>query len=329
VLPRRPEPPAAAPVPARTPDEDGRTRAARSAIERARQAPKADLEAQIAAWAEASRQAQGTPLQKEAYEAHQTLLEQRRVLQARDAAELDAKARPLLEREEFGAALESYERARARRDTEEWKGLMDAKVRLVRAKADALFATLLPGASEARQEGREADVRATRDRVARWRLPELADRLEKHLAGVAPADRRWRPVFDGRSLEFLTRNSRPGWAVRDGALEPAVSNAGQTIEEFEDGELRIRFEARDVDAVYFTMRRTPTEGFKASWNTGAFKPLQGKACELVFRCRGDSVTATLNGQPLALEASGRPRKGILQFNARAKHFRIFSIEFRD
>jgi hypothetical protein len=117
--------------------------------------------------------------------------------------------------------------------------------------------------------------------------------------------------------------------VRDGALVPAVSNAGQTTAEFGDGEVRIRFEAKEVNVVYFMIRKAGSEGTVAKWNTSAFRPYEGKPCELLFTCRGDSVTASLNGQSVPVEATGSPRKGILQFNAQAKLFRILSIESRE
>jgi hypothetical protein len=328
LAPRGRSSPPVAPPPPPPVQEDAATRAAREAVDRARKT-RGELETQIAVWAQAARAAEGTRFHKEALETHQALLEQRKSTQGREAAEVEAQAQPLLDREEFGAAAEHFERARSRHEQPEWKSLMDAKGRVVRARAEALFSDLLPRAVEARRGGKESEVASARDRLGRWKLPDLSAEFDRRLAAVAPTERPWKPVFDGKTLEFLQRSSRSGWEVRDGALVPAVSNAGQTTAEFGDGEVRIRFEAKEVNVVYFMIRKAGSEGTVAKWNTSAFRPYEGKPCELLFTCRGDSVTASLNGQSVPVEATGSPRKGILQFNAQAKLFRILSIESRE
>jgi hypothetical protein len=318
-----------APSPPKALAEDPRHRAAREAVERARKAPRGDLEAQIASWAEAVRLSQDTPSFREASETHQALLGERANALARERGEIDAQARPLLEREEFRAAMDLYERARGRHAAPEWRDAIDRAAKEARARADAAFGALKAQAAEARRRGAEADVKAARERVARWQLRELSDDLERHLATIAPAERPWVPVFDGKSTDFLNAQARPAWEVQGGALVRLEDNAAQTVREFGDGEVRIRFEASGMDILWFVMRQAGAEGFKVSWNTTAFQPLDGQRCDLIFICRGETVTAALNGQPLPVTANGRPRQGLLQFNGRARVLRILSIDWRE
>ncbi|HVE40072.1 MAG TPA: hypothetical protein VNM14_09310 [Planctomycetota bacterium] len=319
-------------APPQAPVESAATRAAREAVERARQA-SGDIDARIAAWARALPATQGTSYQKEASEMHQGLLDLRKSAHAKEALELDAQTAPLLDREEFVAAGDLIERARRRHDSPEWGALIEARLRTLRARADSLFVSVVQTASEARRNGQTLELKAARDRVARWQRPDLAAELERTLAAALPAsaassERPWRAIFDGKTLEFMTIASRTGWEVQDGAIVMKTPNAINTREEFGDGEIRFRFEARDVDTVLFGVRRVSKEMYRVEWKTRSFRPLEGKICELIFTCKGDAVTAQLNGESVEVLAQGRPAHGCLTFSARAKLFRILSVDAR-
>jgi hypothetical protein len=50
--------------------------------------------------------------------------------------------------------------------------------------------------------------------------------------------------------------------------------------------------------------------------------------ELLFRCQGDQVTVSLNGQAIPCVQMGNTAAGALRIGGDAKSFRIFSMEYR-
>jgi serine/threonine-protein kinase len=147
-----------------------------------------------------------------------------------------------------------------------------------------------------------------------------------------PPEEAWRAIFDGRSLDWLPRECQDAWRLEDGALaaNPAatVSQAAQTTEMFGDGEIRIRFEVKNATTLYFAVRQGPKGRYAAYWRGPALEELRGAVHELVFVCRGDSVSATLDGELVPLENHGSPREGSVQFNATAPGLRVYSLEVR-
>jgi hypothetical protein len=144
----------------------------------------------------------------------------------------------------------------------------------------------------------------------------------------APKDGTWTPLFDGRSMDCLRRGD--GWKVVRGAIQndPTVVNSAQTSFEFENGDLRIRFECRGVDALSFRVRQNPQGASGLFFDGATVRPLEGKPHELIFMCRGDTVTAALDGKPMPLTESTAARNGCLQFNATNGVLRVTSIDFR-
>lgn len=322
---RAPQAPPSAPPPA----PDPRERVARAALERARRVPANDLEARIAAYAEAARAAQGTALHAEAEEARRALAARREQEQLRELAALDEQARPLRERERFAATLAIYEGARGRRPGGDWQALLEGRLREERARIETLFRGVSEEAVKARRGGerrREEDLRA---RVAGWGLADRTAELDRLLAGIRP-ERPWRAIFDGRSLDWMAQQSRSAWEVADGAicLKPGVNNAAQSKDDFEDGEFRIRFETWGAQRVWFAFRQGGEGFYRIDWQSQAAAALAGGTRELLVALRGDEVTARLDGAPVPVEPHGRPRRGRLQFNATAEGFRILSVEFR-
>jgi Leucine-rich repeat (LRR) protein len=144
----------------------------------------------------------------------------------------------------------------------------------------------------------------------------------------APKDGNWTPLFDGRSTDCLRRGD--GWKVVRGAIQndPTVVNSAQTSFEFENGDLRIRFECRGVDALSFRARQNPQGASGLFFDGATVRSLEGKPHELLFTCRGDTVTVTLDGKPMPLTESTAARNGCLQFNATNGVLRVTSIDFR-
>lgn len=139
----------------------------------------------------------------------------------------------------------------------------------------------------------------------------------------------WRPLFDGRSADCL--RDTESWRFEDGALVnvPGARDAAQTRHEFGDGELRIRFEPLGLDGLFFKARQSAEGGYSLFFDKALLKSLEGRVHEAVFTCRGDQVTATLDGRPMPLGEVKRTRSGCLQFMVQGKSLRITAIDVRD
>jgi serine/threonine-protein kinase len=138
----------------------------------------------------------------------------------------------------------------------------------------------------------------------------------------------WTALFDGRTLDFM-RNPL-GWKVDKGSIinDPAERNAAQTKFEFENGDVRIRFEPRGIDSLMFRVRQNDGGACGVSFDGAGLKQMEGKTYELVLFCRGTQVSATLNGKPIALAENKSSRSGCIQFNGNNGSLRVFSVEYR-
>ena len=141
----------------------------------------------------------------------------------------------------------------------------------------------------------------------------------------------WRQLFDGKTLDFLTKRGEGSWQVRDGALvqrRGLRQNAAQTIEAFGDGQIRFRFEVDSVEFASFTVRQGDGDGAEIRINKKRIAALNPGLHEVLFTCRGDRVGAHLNGQAVPVRMNGKPRTGRIQFNAVKGTFRVKTVEFR-
>jgi hypothetical protein len=148
----------------------------------------------------------------------------------------------------------------------------------------------------------------------------------------AATARNWKALFDGRTLDCIVPLSREAWQIENGALTNIVSkrNSAQTSFEFGDGDMRVRFEpAAAIVYMQFTARQSEQGGFAAEFDKVTLPQMAGKTHEIVFSCRGETVTATLDGQPLPLKATGASRRGRLQMYARDGVLKILSLEFAE
>jgi hypothetical protein len=147
---------------------------------------------------------------------------------------------------------------------------------------------------------------------------------------AAPETRPWRPVFDGRTTDSLTRDSASAWRVEDGTLVPAPGGGApaETREAFAEGEVRIRFEVQGLESLFFKVLLGPDGFYRISWDEAQLRALEGKPRELIFICRKDAVTAELDNKTVGLARTGQPAKGSLQFGAAGKSLRVLSIEIR-
>jgi hypothetical protein len=167
-------------------------------------------------------------------------------------------------------------------------------------------------------------------------VKEVAARAKAALAdqGLSveqPGEKAWKPLFDGKTKESVLRAEAQGWKVEDGALVviPGIDDAAQTKENFSDGEVRIRFEATGLSKFWFNLRQGGASGVGYAVSMeGDLKNLEGKPHDLIFKARGDQVTASLDGTPVTVAVLGATPSGCLQFNATAKRFAILSLDFR-
>jgi hypothetical protein len=110
--------------------------------------------------------------------------------------------------------------------------------------------------------------------------------------------------------------------------DPEQISAAQTVQDIENGEVRIRFEGKDLNSLYFAVRQSDRGGYSLLYDRSLFKPLEGRPHELLFVCQGERVTAFLDGKPATLTKVEPTRRGCLQFNATGGSLRVLSIEFR-
>ena len=152
-------------------------------------------------------------------------------------------------------------------------------------------------------------------------------------AGRPSADLRpWRPLFDGKTLDFLNSQDKNDWRVENGAVTHVAGRTGaaQSVEVFGDAEFRVRFEAKDCNLFRFTVRQGAEGSISMTLDGAAVAALGGGVHEILLACRGESVTATIDGRPATLETIGKPLpRGHLQFNAPDGTVRILSIDTRE
>jgi hypothetical protein len=149
--------------------------------------------------------------------------------------------------------------------------------------------------------------------------------LADYLKGVKEG---WTPIFDGRSIDCLRKPE--GWKFERGALtyDGTLVNSAQTKFEFDNGDLRIRFEGKGWDSLSFRVRQSERGACGIFFDGVGVRALEGKPHELIFVCRGEQVTATLDGKPIALTETQPVKNGCLQFNATNGQFRVTGIDYR-
>ena len=331
---RDPSPP---PAP-RGPEESSREKAAREAIARAKSLPSSDADAQLAAFEQAVRTAEGTSREREAKELRDEFIALRRKGYGRELGSVEDRARAVVQKEEFGAALAIFEAVRALHPGPEWNGLVDGKIQEVRTAADALYSPLKEQAAAARSKGAEAEVKSVRDRIARWGLPDKVADLDAHLKSLqaSPPPKvdgwQWTPIFDGKSLDFLSMGGEGAWILDNGSLAHVKGRkaSAQTKRHFSDGDFRIRFKVRKASHVAFALRQTGEGYLLVALDGAKLEQLDDREHEVFISCRGASVTATLDDKPHPVATEGKPTgKGPLQFNAYGEYFVLKTLEFRE
>ena len=122
------------------------------------------------------------------------------------------------------------------------------------------------------------------------------------------------------------------WTVVDGALTPAEGksrSAGQSKEDYGDGEIRYRFSVQGVSQAYLAVRQGSGGAVRAVFRHPAAEGLGNGEHELIFACKGTEVTARLDGKSVSLVNDGQVNlKGRLQFSSPDGVFRISGVDYR-
>lgn len=125
------------------------------------------------------------------------------------------------------------------------------------------------------------------------------------------------------------------WRIEDGVLIGTPDATGtavfRTAQKYGDCEIRLRLECSE--AVWWAevnVRRGGGDSYRVLFKTpSALAGLKGKAHVLHFRCAGDEVTATQDGQPLAVERRGTPpRDGQVRLWVNGGSVRVHALEWR-
>src|SRR6185295_169723 len=138
----------------------------------------------------------------------------------------------------------------------------------------------------------------------------------------------WNILFDGKTMDAFRKNS--AWQVERGAIvnDPGTVDSLQTKLEFENADVRIRFEVQDVEGLGFNARQGDRGGYGLFFSKSQLDQMRGKPHELMFTMRGDVVTATLDGKGLTLSEVKAVKSGCLQVSASKGILRITAIEYR-
>ncbi|MCY3020379.1 MAG: SUMF1/EgtB/PvdO family nonheme iron enzyme, partial [Planctomycetota bacterium] len=143
----------------------------------------------------------------------------------------------------------------------------------------------------------------------------------------AGAERAWKPIFDGKTLECLDEGGKEAWRVENGVLTntPGKASCG-TKAQFGDGDVRVCFEVIGNAWVEMKMYRPgpPAE------STYMVAPVPKGARELIFSRRGNQVSASVDGQATEVKTFGPPtNQGGLVFFVDKGALRVKSIEYRE
>jgi hypothetical protein len=144
----------------------------------------------------------------------------------------------------------------------------------------------------------------------------------------------WDKVFDATSADRVDLQPKDGWVLgKNGLVSKGKDCYLVTKDEFEDGDLRVRWHSDGLDYISIAARRSAEKGYytarpdPAQVNT----PPGGKVQihELVFTCKEDQVKAVLDGQPIVLKDNNGPRRGPLEIHVSGTgHFVLLSIDRR-
>ncbi|MBI3856343.1 MAG: hypothetical protein HY293_11705 [Planctomycetes bacterium] len=165
---------------------------------------------QIKKFRQAKAAAEGTPLAPDVESAIDDALA--RLDKAINAVQDEVKA--LYSSHDYKAVIDTYEKSKALHDIPEWTDRLDTKIKLTRNRADDTLHQFKKEVEDKKQAGDDPEIQKKKDIIAKWEMPELAEKFEKFLAllGSAEPDPSKNPPD----------NSRPPGPVKVKDLSPAM-----------------------------------------------------------------------------------------------------------
>jgi hypothetical protein len=326
VPPRPPPPPVVKVDPGPSAEEKRAKDAMKAAREFAIANPK-DVDGQLRLWKLAQLEAERTGYESETKREVEKAEARIKDAVAQEFADLERDGRALATRKDFKAASELVDRARGKRSGD-WNTRIEGLRREMDDAAAKAFGELKDKATAARLRGTKTDVDAAKAEVAKWGIPEYVADLDAALEQAG-----WRPIFDGKTPNFLVREAQNFWLVQDGALIRDLSKgdqAAQTNTDFEDGVFRFRFTIQNGSNVYFAVRQAGGGQTRVIFYKPELDALPSGIHEVLITCRGTDVSATLDGNPVKVTVEGKPHpRGRIQFNSAGGTFRLLSVDMRD
>jgi predicted Ser/Thr protein kinase len=139
----------------------------------------------------------------------------------------------------------------------------------------------------------------------------------------------WLALYDGRSTEMLLLEPKAGWSLDKGILTSSGPDCVLvTREEFEDGEFRIRFRSEGITFLSIRVRQALEKGYAVLPDLASLGASRGKTHEVIFSCREDQISATLDGLSVPLKYRNGPRRGPMGVHVMGGHLSILSIDHR-
>jgi hypothetical protein len=146
-----------------------------------------DLSGQIALYEKAKWDVDKTPHYEAFKKELEALIARQRKSFAPELERLDQEAKGPLDREEFRAALDLWEKARPRHPVDEWTLVVDKKMGEVWDRATKVYRELKQQVLDARSRGSAVEAGRIRDRVLVWGLERYTKDIDQLLSGAVVA----------------------------------------------------------------------------------------------------------------------------------------------
>ncbi|HVR87785.1 MAG TPA: LamG-like jellyroll fold domain-containing protein, partial [Planctomycetota bacterium] len=240
----RPSPPAYSPTPKTygSTATDPRAEEVKSLLAKAQNFAKSnplDLAGQQEAYKKAVDLAVGSSWGPDAQREYDGVLQRHRELLAKDFDALDKENAASVEKEDFRAAIDRLDQAKSRYNVGEWRGGIDLRTRNLKNSIWGIQIGLRKTAVAAKENKKDAEVKAIVDRVAKWNLPEYSRDLDNALGGGPTATSPTKTPADLTPASSELKNYESRWrdamqlaAIRnyDGALA-ALEKMGSDLKE--------------------------------------------------------------------------------------------------
>ena len=147
-----------------------------------------DLAGQQEAYKKALDLAVGSSWGPDAKREYDAVLQRHKELLAKDFDAIDKETAADIEKETFRPAIDRLEQAKSKYNVGEWRGGIDLRTRNLKNNIWGVQIALRKTAVAAKENKKDAEVKAIVDRVAKWNLPEYSRDLDNALGGGGPTE---------------------------------------------------------------------------------------------------------------------------------------------